>query len=97
MSLDTHIAKANLTRIARELGFDDCRVSRAREATHAAAYKKWIDDGCAGDMAWMERNIDRRVNPTEVVPGACSVISLPLNYFPGPENPDVDYRIARYA
>jgi len=94
---DAQIAKANIVRIARELGFDDCRIARAREATHAAEYKQWLADGCAGEMAWMERNIDRRVNPAEVVPGACSVISLALNYFPGDEDPDVDYRIARYA
>ena len=94
---DPEIIKANISRIARELGFDDCRVSRAREATHAEQYKQWVKDGCAGDMAWMEKNIERRVNPTEVVSGACSVISLALNYFPGEENADVDYRIARYA
>ena len=97
MMSDPEIIKANISRIARELGFDDCRVSRAREATHAEQYKLWVKDGCAGDMAWMEKNIERRVNPTEVVSGACSVISLALNYFPGEENADVDYRIARYA
>lgn len=97
MTPEPQIAKANLTRITRELGFDDCRVSRAREATHADAYRKWIADGCAGDMAWLERNVGRRVDPAEVVPGACSVVSLAVNYFPGAENPEVDYRIARYA
>jgi len=95
--LKQETTKRNIVSIAHQLGFDDCRVSRAREATHAEEYKKWIADGCAGDMAWMGKNIDRRVNPTEVVPGACSVISLALNYFPGAEDPDADYRIARYA
>ena len=97
MIQNAQITKANISRIARELGFDDCRISRAREATHAEEYKQWVADGCAGDMGWLEKNIDRRVNPTEVVPGAHSVISLALNYFPGEENPDVNYRIARYA
>ncbi len=97
MILDAQIAKANIVKIAHALGFDDCRVARAREATHAVEYKQWVADGCAGDMAWMGKNMERRVNPAEVLPGACAVISLALNYFPGEGNSDVDYRIARYA
>ncbi len=97
MKTNRHIAKQNIQRIARELGFDDCRVSRAKEATHAEAYRQWIADGCAGDMAWLERNVERRIDPAEVVDGAFSVVSLALNYFPGDNPEDVDYRIARYA
>ncbi|MGB0774330.1 MAG: tRNA epoxyqueuosine(34) reductase QueG [Akkermansiaceae bacterium] len=97
MSPSPQTIKANVQRIAHELGFDDCRIAAAREAEHASEYHQWIADGCAGEMAWMERNIDRRVNPTEVLPGACSVVSLALNYFPGKENQDTNYRIARYA
>lgn len=97
MKIKPEIAKANIARIARELGFDDCRVSRAKEASHAEQYRQWIADGCAGDMKWLERNVERRVDPAEVVPGAYSVVSLALNYFPGKDDPDVDYRIARYA
>ena len=84
-------------RVARDLGFDDCRISRAREAAHAEQYRQWLADGCAGEMKWLERGVDRRVDPTRVVEGACSVISLALNYFPGNENPEVNYRISRYA
>lgn len=95
--MNTATVKQNIQRIASELGFDDCRVSKACEAAHAAEYRKWIADGCAGDMQWLERGVDRRVDPTQVVEGACSVISLAVNYFPGEDEPDVDYRIARYA
>jgi len=91
------IAKSNIKRISRELGFDDCRVSRAKEASHAEVFRQWIEDGRAGDMKWLERNIERRSDPAVVVEGAFSVVSLAFNYFPGKENPDVDYRIARYA
>jgi len=97
MKFDRSIAKQNILRVARDLGFDDCRISRAKEATHAAQYRQWLADGCAGDMKWLERGVDRRVDPTLVVEGACSVISLALNYFPGDENPEVNYRISRYA
>lgn len=91
------VEKQNIQRIARELGFDDCRVSRARVAAHSDHYRQWIADGCAVEMKWLERGVDRRVDPRLVVDGACSVVSLALNYFPGREDPEVDYRIARYA
>lgn len=97
MNIDRHIAKQNIQRVAQELGFDDCRVSRAKEASHADQYRRWIEDGCAGDMKWLERNVERRADPAKVVEGAFSVVSLAMNYFPGKEDPDVDYRIARYA
>ncbi len=97
MSIDRHIAKQNVQFIAQKLGFDDCRISRAKVATHAEEYKRWIKEGCAGDMKWLERNVERRVDPAKVLEGAFSVVSLAINYYPGPENPDVDYRIARYA
>ena len=97
VSMDRHIAKQNVQFIAKKLGFDDCRISRAKVATHAEEYKRWIEDGCAGDMKWLERNVERRVDPAKVLEGAFSVVSLAVNYFPGAEDPDVDYRIARYA
>ncbi|MGB1936261.1 MAG: tRNA epoxyqueuosine(34) reductase QueG [Akkermansiaceae bacterium] len=95
--IDGQTAKQNIQFIAHKLGFDDCRISRAKIATHAEEYKRWVADGCAGDMKWLERNVERRVDPTKVVEGAVSVVSLAMNYYPGDQNPDVDYRIARYA
>jgi len=89
--------KQNIQRIARELGFDACRVSRAKVAAHADHYRQWIADGCAVDMKWLERGVERRVTPRLVVDGACSVVSLAMNYFPGEDDPEVNYRIARYA
>jgi epoxyqueuosine reductase len=87
-------------RIASELGFDDCRIAVAKEATHAYAFRQWLDDGCHGTMAWMEKTPHRRCDPREVLPGCRSVICLAINYFPGqspfPEEKH-GYQIARYA
>ncbi len=49
-------------------------------------------------MGYMERNVDKRLNPTLLLPGAKSVISVLLNYFPG--NPGISTvapKISRYA
>ncbi|MGC4013132.1 MAG: tRNA epoxyqueuosine(34) reductase QueG [Luteolibacter sp.] len=87
--------------IARELGFDDCRIAVAKEATHAEAFREWIGDGCHGDMAWMEKTPHRRCDPREVLPGCRAVICLGLNYYPGrsprQDGGDPGYRIARYS
>ncbi len=90
-----------IKRIARELGFDDCRIARAKEASHAAAFREWIAEGMHGDMAWMERTPERRSDPREVLAGCQAIICLALNYYPGrspfPEGHEGGYRVARYA
>lgn len=94
MSSSLHASQ--IKQLASELGFDDCRIAGAGVATHAESFQAWIDDGCHGEMGWMERTPERRCDPREVLPGCRSVVSLALNYYPGP-NPDTGWRIARYS
>ncbi len=86
---------------AAELGFDDCRIARAGEASHAAAFREWIADGKNGGMAWLERTPERRCDPREVLPGCRALVCLAMNYYPGrspfPEDHPGGYSIARYA
>lgn len=82
--------------LAREVGFDDCRIAAAAEAEHADSFREWIADGCHGEMAWMERTPERRCDPREVLQGCRSIVTLALNYYPG-SNTAEGYRIARYA
>lgn len=93
-------AEDRIKRWAADLGFDDCRIAAAAEASHAAEFRQWLADGNHADMAWMERTPERRCDPRNVLDGCRSVICLALNYFPGnspfPENQG-SYRIARYA
>lgn len=100
--------KAQLIRRAQELGFSDCRVAPAQPAAHRELFAQWIAEGQYGDMAWMARNLERRLDPRVVVPGARSVVVLALNYFQGNSSPltrptdrsapsDAAFRIARYA
>jgi len=89
--------KQNIQFIAKQIGFHDCRVAPAAPALHADRFHEWLADGTAGDMKWLERDPQRRVDPREVVPGAKSVISLALNYFPGDHPKENNYKIARYS
>ncbi|MEJ6720099.1 MAG: epoxyqueuosine reductase [Akkermansiaceae bacterium] len=91
------IANSNVKFVARQLGFDDCRIATATRAPHADDYLEWVDAGHAGDMGWLERNVERRCDPREVLAGCQSVVSLALNYLPSQEQARSDYRIARYS
>jgi epoxyqueuosine reductase len=93
--------KDELTAFARSLGFDLCRVAPAVAPPHAAEFRAWLEEGCQGEMTWLERNADRRTNPQLVQPDARSVIVLGINYYQENRAKDTGKpamgRIARYA
>lgn len=67
---------------AHELGFLACGVARAGFlAEEAPRLEQWLRNGKQGQMGYMERNFDVRLDPTKLVTGARSVISLAYNYF----------------
>jgi epoxyqueuosine reductase len=74
--------KDAITRRARELGFDDCRVTSAAPPPHAAEFQEWLAAGRHGAMGYLERNAFKRVDPNEVLAGAKSVIVLAAAYQP---------------
>lgn len=60
--------------------------------------EEWLNQGRHGTMHWMENHFDKRVDPTKLVPGAKSVVSLLYNYFPADETPSQEApKISRYA
>ena len=48
-------------------------------------------------MHYMEKYFDQRVDPAVLVPGAKSVITLMLNYFPSVTQNPAAPKIAKYA
>jgi len=84
---------------ARQLGFDYCGISQADYLSEEAPrLKKWLDNKHHGRMYYMEGNLDKRLDPTILVEGARSVISLLYNYYPESGLPtDDNFKLARYA
>jgi len=86
---------------ARELGFDDCRFTNATPPASAPQLKGWLESGQHGEMAWLERNAEKRIAPNRVLDGVRSIISLAVSYHR--ETPESGIRnpgsgeIARYA
>ncbi len=89
--------KHELVRRASEVGFDSCRVARIEAPRHSAEFQRWLRDGAAGEMAWIERGEAKRLDPTLVLPGARSMIVLALSYYQGNACSEPPGRIARYA
>ena len=90
--------KAELIAFTETLGFDLCRIAQGVPPPHAAEFRAWLADGRAGEMAWLERNADRRTEPERVLPGVRSVIVLGMSYWvAGREAKAEGGRIARYA
>ena len=72
--------KAVIRQRAAELGFDDCRFTTAAPPTSADKFQDWLAEKQHGEMQWLERNADKRVEPQKVLPGAKSVIALAVSY-----------------
>lgn len=85
---------------ARRLGFDACGLSKAeRLDDEARRLEQWLAEGRQATMGWMERNFEKRVDPTKLVDGAQSVISVLHNYYQPTEHADGNDigKISRYA
>ncbi len=67
-----------------ELGFDLVGVTDAAaiDARQAEAFARWLESGFAGDMTYMHRNLQKRLDPAKLAEGARSVIVVGLNYTP---------------
>ena len=86
-------------REAKALGFEAVGVSKARFLEEEAnGLEEWLKRGYQGEMSYLERNFDLRLDPRKLVRGAKTVVSLLFNYHnpDQPEDPEAP-RIASYA
>jgi len=82
---------------AREIGFDKVGVAAAEPLPEGGHLRQWLDRGYNGGMSWLAKNIERRLDPCRVLPGARSIICLAVDYFV-PVECGPDYlKISRYA
>ena len=80
------------------LGFDYCGIAKAeRLDADAARLEKWLQRGMQGKMHYMENYFDQRIDPTRLVPGARSVITVLKNYYPSARQDAHAPGISKYA
>ncbi|WP_026810087.1 tRNA epoxyqueuosine(34) reductase QueG [Arenibacter latericius] len=83
---------------AKRLGFLSCGISKAEFLEEEAPrLEKWLQNNMNGEMQYMENHFDKRLDPTKLVEGSKSVISLLLNYYPEEKQVDDTYKISKYA
>ena len=63
----------------------------------APRLEAWLEAQMHGEMRYMENHFDKRLDPTLLVPGAKSVVSLLLNYYPETTQDSDSYKISKYA
>jgi epoxyqueuosine reductase len=97
--MSTHLKHSHwIKQKAQTLGFHYCGIAKAEKLDEdARRLEKWLSQGMQGKMTYMENHFDLRIDPRKLVPGAKSVITLLMNYFPS-EKQDADSPgIAKYA
>ncbi|MFT5244954.1 MAG: epoxyqueuosine reductase, partial [Psychroserpens sp.] len=83
---------------AKRLGFLSCGISKAGFLEEEAPrLEKWLKNNAHGEMHYMENHFDKRLDPTKLVEGSKSVISLLLNYYPSEIQNTESYQLSKYA
>ncbi|MEY2917658.1 MAG: tRNA epoxyqueuosine(34) reductase QueG [Bacteroidota bacterium] len=96
MSKEKHTQQIKL--FAKQLGFDYCGFAKAVKLDNdARRLENWLNKGFNGSMQYMANHFDLRVDPSKLVPGAKSVITLLLNYFPSTNQNTAAPKISKYA
>lgn len=84
---------------SHKMGFAFCGISKAEKLEkEAAQLEAWLQKGLHGKMHYMENHFEKRVDPSLLVPGAKSVISLMYNYYSDKKQEDISSpKISMYA
>jgi epoxyqueuosine reductase len=71
----------NIKLHAHSLGFDLVGITSAEPSAFAEEYRDWIARGYAGEMGYLAHNMERRLDPRELLPDARSIIVVGMNYY----------------
>jgi len=80
---------------ARAMGFDLVGIAAARIPQHTKQFQDWLRSGFHGEMGYMAKNAEKRVDPSKIMSDARSMVVVGVNYYAGDH--DTAGRVARYA
>lgn len=96
MTDENHVSYIKLA--AGKLGFDYCGIAKAQPLTDdARRLERWLQQGFNGKMQYMENYFNQRIDPSLLVPGAKSVITLLKNYYPSFQQKITAPKVSKYA
>lgn len=83
---------------AKAIGFDACGIAQATHLEEdARVLKKWLSNGHQAEMHYLERNFEKRTDPTKLCEGAKSVVVLLMNYKSNEKHSKSVPRFAKYS
>ena len=89
---------AFIKKTAKLLDFDHCGIAKAQRLDDDAfRLEQWLNKGMNGTMQYMENYFDMRIDPSLLVPGAKSIITLLKNYYPAQNQNSTAPKISKYA
>ena len=74
--------KTQIRELAFKLGFSVCGFTSADKPQTGRHYLEWLAQGYHADMAWMERNQEKRLAPQTIMPDARTIICVGVHYSP---------------
>jgi len=95
-----NISASDIKEAALALGADTVGIAPSEPVENPERFTDWLNNGYAGEMDYMKRNLEKRFNPAELMPGAKSIIVIGINYFSDTEftgNESNKYKVAMYA
>jgi epoxyqueuosine reductase len=69
-----------IKQIGLDLGFQQIGITDTQLDQQHANYARWIEQNYHGEMTYMARNVDKRLNPQQMIPNTLSVICVRLDY-----------------
>jgi len=86
-----------IKRLGAKFGFSAVGIAALERNPHAAELDRWLADGHAGTMTYLNRQAEKRKDPRLVMPGAKTAVVTLTNYFHGDRIPNLAPRVAQYA
>lgn len=100
---DYHELKARIRTWATEFGFQDLGVTDLDLSAHEPHVRAWLERGFQGEMGYLTRNLEKRLDPAQLQPGTIRIISARMDYLKTDtrpievlERPELGY-VSRYA
>ncbi len=102
MLIDTKVLTREIKSFGAKLGFSHVGITPPRLSIWGERFRDGIRHGFAGEMWYLERDAERRIDPYVIFPEVKSIVVVSINYYPGKghreglDNPSAGY-IANYA
>lgn len=87
-----------IKKLAVDVGFQDCGIAKAEFMNNEfTRFTDSIKSHKHAEMAFLERNIEKRFNPSSLLPNCKSVIVVTYNYLTASQQKSSLYRTAKYT